>query len=242
MFGSQDEVPGGNVTPKGLSCCRVASGGDETASSCLPQWVKYMGGPVWVSSPQKQITYINDEASTLLGVKAEDCLGRPCYDIIGGRDEENREFCCADCPVRRLVESHSQIKPTRLQVVSTTGERHWLQLVVIPVREPISSGICLVHCAIDDDRAHAIEAYLERVTKRSAHHHAAPDPSRRFKLTKREREILELLTEDETLWSIAHKLNVSYTTVRNHVQHILAKLGVHSIIEAVAYYLVAEEE
>jgi DNA-binding NarL/FixJ family response regulator len=29
--------------------------------------------------------------------------------------------------------------------------------------------------------------------------------------------------------------------VRNHVQHILTKLGVHSILEAVAFYLLVEE-
>jgi DNA-binding CsgD family transcriptional regulator len=30
---------------------------------------------------------------------------------------------------------------------------------------------------------------------------------------------------------------VSHATVRNHVQHILAKTGSHSILEAVARYL-----
>ncbi|MDH4038859.1 MAG: helix-turn-helix transcriptional regulator [Candidatus Krumholzibacteria bacterium] len=56
-------------------------------------------------------------------------------------------------------------------------------------------------------------------------------------LTQREREILSLLAEDATLHEIAERLGVSYATVRNHVQHILRKLGVHSILEAVAVFL-----
>ena len=39
------------------------------------------------------------------------------------------------------------------------------------------------------------------------------------------------------LYAIAARLHVSHATVRNHVQHILNKFGVHSIMEAVALYL-----
>lgn len=61
-------------------------------------------------------------------------------------------------------------------------------------------------------------------------------------LTPREREILELLAEDNTLHAIAERLYVSYTTVRNHVQHILLKLGVHSTMEAVAQHLLESNQ
>jgi DNA-binding NarL/FixJ family response regulator len=36
---------------------------------------------------------------------------------------------------------------------------------------------------------------------------------------------------------IAKRLFVSHATVRNHVQHILAKLGAHSILESIALHL-----
>jgi DNA-binding NarL/FixJ family response regulator len=44
-----------------------------------------------------------------------------------------------------------------------------------------------------------------------------------------------------TQQQIADHLVVSYATIRNHVQHILVKLGVHSILEAIAVALVEEE-
>lgn len=53
-------------------------------------------------------------------------------------------------------------------------------------------------------------------------------------LTRREREVLGCMVEVLARASIAARLGVSPNTVRTHVRHILAKLGVHSTPEAVA--------
>jgi len=53
-------------------------------------------------------------------------------------------------------------------------------------------------------------------------------------LSSREREVLELLATGAPTTKIADELFVSVTTVRNHVQRILVKLGAHSKLEAVA--------
>ena len=53
-------------------------------------------------------------------------------------------------------------------------------------------------------------------------------------LTPRELEVLQLLAEGLSTQAIANQLVLSSKTVRNHVQAILAKLGVHSKLEAVA--------
>ncbi len=56
-------------------------------------------------------------------------------------------------------------------------------------------------------------------------------------LTAREHQVLELLVEGAPTATIAERLFVSPNTVRNHVQRILVKLGVHSKLEAVAVAL-----
>jgi DNA-binding NarL/FixJ family response regulator len=56
-------------------------------------------------------------------------------------------------------------------------------------------------------------------------------------LTKREREILDLLASGLSSRSIARRLFLSENTVRTHIQNVLAKLRVHSRVEAVAYAL-----
>ncbi len=54
-------------------------------------------------------------------------------------------------------------------------------------------------------------------------------------LTPRELEVLTLLTRGTTSHDIADTLSISPNTVRTHVQGILAKLGVHSRLEAAAF-------
>jgi len=59
----------------------------------------------------------------------------------------------------------------------------------------------------------------------------APDDE----LTPREREVLILIAEGATNKEIAQKLVVSENTARNHVSHILGKLGFNRRSEAAAY-------
>jgi DNA-binding NarL/FixJ family response regulator len=55
-----------------------------------------------------------------------------------------------------------------------------------------------------------------------------------YGLTRREREVLALLAQGSSQDQIARALVLSPKTVATHIQHILAKLGVHSRVEAVA--------
>jgi DNA-binding NarL/FixJ family response regulator len=54
-------------------------------------------------------------------------------------------------------------------------------------------------------------------------------------LTEREREVLVLIADGATNKEIAAKLVVSENTARNHVSHILSKLGFSRRSEAAAY-------
>jgi len=54
-------------------------------------------------------------------------------------------------------------------------------------------------------------------------------------LTRRELEILRLVASGADTKAVAERLHVSPATVRNHVQSIMGKLGVHSRLQAVAY-------
>jgi DNA-binding NarL/FixJ family response regulator len=55
------------------------------------------------------------------------------------------------------------------------------------------------------------------------------------RLTRREREVLALLTEGCDNDAIAQALVISPETARTHVQNVLSKLGVHSRLEAAAF-------
>ncbi len=52
-------------------------------------------------------------------------------------------------------------------------------------------------------------------------------------LTHREREVLALLADGRTTGEVAIALSISVMTVQSHVKNVLAKLGVHSKVEAI---------
>jgi two-component system nitrate/nitrite response regulator NarL len=56
-------------------------------------------------------------------------------------------------------------------------------------------------------------------------------------LTAREIEVLTGLVHGESTKALAERLHVRPATARTHVQHLLAKLGVHSRLQAVAFVI-----
>lgn len=56
-------------------------------------------------------------------------------------------------------------------------------------------------------------------------------------LTKREKEVFELLVQDKTTKEIAEELYISEKTVRNHVSNAIQKLGVKGRSQAVVELL-----
>lgn len=52
-------------------------------------------------------------------------------------------------------------------------------------------------------------------------------------LTKREREIFNLLVKNYDTTEIAVKLNISEKTVRNHISNVIQKLGVKGRSQAI---------
>ncbi len=97
-----------------------------------------------------------------------------------------------------------------------------LDNVLRALRHPIDQQI-----VVDPDALVAILADAERGG-------VGVEPLSLPPLTGREREVLELLGAGLAPQTMARQLGLSVHTVRGHVKSILAKLGVHSQLEAVA--------
>lgn len=209
--------------------------------SARPAWVESLGVPAWVTDASGRISYLNRRAEAFFGQSLGEWLGRPCYTVIAGRSH-GAAFCSPRCRTRVLADARREIGPVRMEISVKDGARTEVSVVVVAVDVP--EGRQLVHIVVDDDREQRMRRFLESVMGRTLDAaEGALRPSRgatTAELTEREREILALLAADSNLHEIAEELAVSHTTVRNHVQHILGKLGVHSILEAVAVWLLDE--
>jgi DNA-binding CsgD family transcriptional regulator len=205
----------------------------QAHSSDVPPWVEGLDLPVWVRNSGGSVSYMNDQAAELLGRDRDQCIGLPCHAVVAGRTDEGQPFCRANCSVAKSASEGRRIGLTDMIV---PGPKLWgmhVRVIIIPMYG--QNGATLVHCAFKRESEHRALNYLRTILRRNP----LSDNTLRKPLTRREKEVLALLANDETLYAIADDLKLSYSTVRNHVQHILAKLNVHSITEAVAAFLTA---
>jgi DNA-binding NarL/FixJ family response regulator len=77
-------------------------------------------------------------------------------------------------------------------------------------------------------------ARVGRFVSRAGAHAPESEVANGLRLTKREREVLELLAQGCVQKEIAVELSISPKTVGTHIQQLLIKLGVHSRAEVVA--------
>ena len=105
-----------------------------------------------------------------------------------------------------------------------------------------TAGLDEIVCAVR--RLHAGETLLPLTEVVELLRVAARDREREHedshaiaRLTPREREVLRLLAEGLDSQGIADRLHITIRTERNHVANILAKLGVHSQLQALVFAL-----
>jgi DNA-binding NarL/FixJ family response regulator len=126
---------------------------------------------------------------------------------------------------RQLRESHGEALPIVLMSGKKTDDLDRVAGLLLGADDylvkPIDAGELL--------------ARIRRVALRSGASLAAPDSNpMRDKLTPRERQVLQMLSDGLSQNEIAARLVISPKTVGTHLQHILLKLEVHSRTQAVA--------
>lgn len=156
----------------------------------------------------------NPACERLTGISAEEAEGRPCWDVIAGRDADGGIVCHPGCSIARLAPQGWPIGCAELQMRTRYGPK---RLVVSTI-------------VLRDDAQTTVLHPLREATETPAEKVDDAGPC----LTRRQREILYLLVEGVRVRQIATRLTLSETTVRNHIRAILRELGAHSQLEAVA--------
>lgn len=178
----------------------------------------------------------NDAATELLGYEPAEALSTSCHDILGFSDQCDNGICDGFCPAVEQGEPGQIIETQQVLGRTASGRKLWLSASTIVPPIELRDQCRLVHLI----REVSLPPELERVVVERLGGQIVPADNgdqRLDVLTPRERDILRLLTEGLDGASIAEQLFLSPATVRNHIQHILGKLGVHSRTEAVALAL-----
>ena len=179
-----------------------------------------------------RIVFWNQSAERLLGHSAREVVGRPCCDVFVGRDPAGNRLCYQGCHVQTLVRRGDAVEHFQMATRTKSGRPVWIDISILAVSGARRDAATTVHLFRDVTAAHEGETL---VRERLAQMRPVPeDGEPPADLTRRELDILRLMAAGASTRAMGEKLHVSPATVRNHVQHILAKLGVHSRLEAAA--------
>jgi PAS domain S-box-containing protein len=199
--------------------------------------VSSTGDAAFATDEQERIVIWNKAAERLLGYKAESILGKRCCEILCGRDTFGNCFCDEDCVLQHMARRHEAINHFEMKVRKKSGDflAASFSILVVPGSRPRRFTIVHLLQSVDD---HAEVHELARRILAGAPAPALPaSPQAQAQpptLTGREIEVLRMLSDGTSTQEIAETLFISLATTRNHIQHILQKLEVHSKLEAVA--------
>lgn len=198
----------------------------------LEEALQRAGDGVFVVGDGGRIVFWNRAAERILGHAARDVLGRPCCDVFAGHDDDGNRLCYQGCHVMSLVRLAEPVQTFDMRTRTKAGRPVWLSISILrmPASEPGGAGFTVHLCRDVTATKELLTLVHERLAPPPA---GGPDPA--SLLTRRELEVLRLMTEGLNTAAAARRLHVSTATIRNHVQNIFGKLGVHSRLEAVAY-------
>ena len=168
-----------------------------------------------------QIVAWNQAAKGTFGYTKSRALGQRCWELLSGRDIFGNQSCCEGCPVRAAAFANEPINRFQIDFKTATQKRKNYMVSTLMLFNGLGKESFVHLCRPKSrDSKSEVPKHAENYQHRS--------------LTPRETEVLTLLHKGMTVAKIADVLTICPSTVRNHTQHILSKLDVHSRFEAVA--------
>jgi DNA-binding CsgD family transcriptional regulator len=191
------------------------------------------GEAVFAIDGANRIILWNKTCETLTGKTARSAIGKRCYEVMGGRDANGNIYCHRGCPVAFQAREKTEDPVHRFGLTIHDGDgaskKLSTSLFAIPSYHPALTTLVHVLRPSEESAPSSATAPVD------------PEPlavltngeGEAVALTTREKEVLRCLATGMSTSAMARKLYIASVTVRNHVQNILAKLAVHSKLEAV---------
>lgn len=208
---------------------------------------------LFITDENQRILRWNAGAERLLGYTETEALNHQCFQIISGQTAVDGAFCNPRCSIHIAGIKGTPQENFDLQVRKNTGSEVWLNITVLSNKDHEKPYITHILRDVTQEKRKmlALEKFLNEIKPLG---HELPElfnqthwntPSSSFEipaanaasmlLSNREIEVLTLMAEGLNTQALAHKLNISPFTARNHIQNILVKLNLHSKAQAVSY-------
>jgi DNA-binding CsgD family transcriptional regulator len=209
--------------------------------------------PAFANDQHHRIIFWNKGAERMMERTAPQALGRLCHEIFCGKDPFGNRFCSESCAVSTSLRKHETVN--RFEI--STGDRNrsrQIGMTVVEIPDSRPGYFTAVHIMEQIDEKSRLARELARLREvngpvahleggavpiplqlpRSSDQPLDIDSKVTEQLSDRELDVLRAIASGQANKDIANSLHISVATTRNHVQHILKKLNVHSKLEAVA--------
>lgn len=199
--------------------------------------------PAFATNNDDRVVFWNKGAEEIFALRAEEALGKACYEIVGGRDVFGNKFCFEECAIVMTTKAGEPVRGYEFMIQNRQGPgNRTLGVTILRIPGSRRDLFTIVHLLQPVDEKERMKRLLEQLTASGAKTAAdppgpvpiQPPPKPAPPLTTREKEILRWIAAGLQNKEIAQKLDISLATVRNHIRNILEKLEVHSKLEAVS--------
>ena len=175
------------------------------------------------------ILFANDAFTSLCRQSRAALLGRTCCQIVRGHTLAGELFCGRNCPVKDKLRQGERVTNFDLAIPHPAEGATWVNAgaVCAPAAwRPVIAVILFRPISLYDS--------VSRFTHNVQRPNGAAVPES-LHLTRREIQVFRCVAEGKKTHDIANHLHISYSTTRNHIRSIFAKLGVHSRTEVVVH-------
>jgi len=186
---------------------------------------------------QGEIRTWNKAAENLFGYPASSAVGNACATLLKGRLDSRTPVCCQSCDILECIRAGREVSNFDMEISTRAGRRMWVNVSLLVTYDQPTERKLIVHLMRDIQRkkkAEQLTGEMFRVAKSlvsNAEHSGELPPV--VPLTSREKKILSLLIDGKATSEIAGELEISMSTLRNHISHINHKLHTKNRTEAV---------
>jgi PAS domain S-box-containing protein len=199
---------------------------------CVPSWISSLRSDegLFVADEHQRIVAWSPSAEQALGHKARDVLGRPCYEVVAGKDVRGHPVCRPRCTaVVNALRGRVTAPYDLASLTAKQGARVWVNNSVILARD--DAGRPLILHLFRPVKHSPNEVRAARLPSRHGRGRPEPEQGALKPLSRRELEALRMLANGLSTVEIARAMTISPLTARNHVSTIMRKLGARNRVE-----------